>query len=107
MVVTCPACNKGEQAASACARCGCDLSALHAVLEAAAASLADARAACECCDWGQALTCAERAWQLRHTPEAARLAFLAAAALGQTPCALRWHRLARGVNRGETPRAVA
>jgi hypothetical protein len=96
MSATCPACNKSDQTAPTCSRCGCDLSALHAVLEAATAYLADARAAIEDCDWQHALASAERAWQLRHAPPAARLAFLAAAALGQTPRALHWHRLAQG-----------
>ena len=94
MVVTCPACNKGDQTAPVCARCGCDLSALRAVLGAAGLSLAEARAAFERCDWEAALRAAERAWHLRHTPEAARLAFLAATALAQTPRAVHWHHLA-------------
>jgi hypothetical protein len=97
MLVTCPACNKGDQIVPVCARCGCDLSALRTVLAAAAVCRADARAALEACDWDQALACAERAWHLHHTPETARLAFLAAAALAQTPHALHWHRLAQGV----------
>ena len=90
MALTCPACNKGEQKAAVCARCGCDLSALHAVIEAAAACMAEACHALESRAWGQALICAERAWQLRNAKEAAQLAFLAAAALGQTSRALRW-----------------
>lgn len=37
---------------------------------------------------------AEQSWSLRHSETAARLAFLAALALGETARALQWHRVA-------------
>ena len=92
MFLTCPACNKAGQTEAACARCGCDLSRLHTVLEAAASRLAAARASLEERDWPGALAHAERSWHLCHTVEAARVAFLAAAVTGNSTRALAWHR---------------
>ena len=45
-------------------------------------------------DWVEALGYAEKSWELRHSNEAAGLAFVAAGALGETASALRWHQLA-------------
>ncbi len=42
-----------------------------------------------------ALVAAGRSWRLRHTAESARISFLAAAAMGDTPRALRWRDGAR------------
>lgn len=91
MLLTCPACGKPGQADAACARCGCDLSALQRVAAAAAAALAKAQTALREADWSAALDWAEDSWRLLHSTEAARLAFLAAGAQGQTARALRWH----------------
>jgi hypothetical protein len=90
VTITCPACGKAGQTGANCARCGCDLTRLHATVEAAAAALAEARASLRATDWEAALTWAERSWQLCHSTEAARLAFLAAGALGETASALAW-----------------
>ena len=92
MPLTCPACNKTGQTEAACARCGCDLSRLHAVLEAAVSRLGVARAALVARDWPGALAQAERSWRLCHTVESARVAFLAAAGAGDAACAVTWHR---------------
>ncbi len=92
MLLTCPACNKAGQADAACQRCGCDLSRLHATAAAAAVRLAAARTALEDSDWSAALTRAADSWRLRHSPAAAQLAFLAAAAGGDGAATLRWHR---------------
>jgi hypothetical protein len=94
MEVTCPACNKGGQTQTACARCGCDLTGLRTVAEAASAAMSAARAALRRTDWSGALDQAEASWQLLHQPNAARLAFLAAAVLRDTAAALRWRRRA-------------
>jgi hypothetical protein len=90
MALVCPACNKAGQADAACSRCGCDLSRLHAIAEAAAAQLAAARAALRQRDWPGARVRAEQSWSLCHTRESARVAFLAAAAAGETARALIW-----------------
>ena len=95
MAIPCPACNKADQTAVACTRCGCDLSQLHAIVEAAADRLAAAQTALGAANWRGALAAAERSWELLHSAEAARLGFLAAGALGDTGRALQWHRRAR------------
>jgi hypothetical protein len=41
-------------------------------------------------DWTGALLLANKSWRLRHSPAAAQLAFLAAAASGVTQAAAKW-----------------
>lgn len=94
MALPCPACNKADQTAAACTRCGCDLSQLHAIVAAAADRLAAAQVALGAADWPAALAGAEQSWQLVHSTEAARLGFLAAGAQGDTVRTLQWHRRA-------------
>jgi len=95
MLLTCLACNKPNQTTAACARCGCDLSELQAIVKAAAVWLAQAQTSLQVQDWAGALEQATQSWQLCHSAEAARLAFLAASADGQTSVALEWrHRAA-------------
>ena len=94
MEIKCPACNKANPHEAVCTRCGCDLLRLRETLQAAAAALGQAQAALHAADWEQALAWARKSWDLRHTPAAARVAFLAAAALGQTAPALGWYRIA-------------
>jgi len=91
MLLDCPACGKAAIAGGACPRCGCDLSRLQAVLECAARELREAADYIRSGDWRGALHGAERSWQLRHSLEAAAVAFLAAAAAGETARAARWH----------------
>jgi len=90
MAILCPACNKAAQTSAACQRCGCDLSRLHEIEDAAAARLQAAAAPLASRDLIGASAAAERSWQLRHTPAAARMAFLAASARGDTAQAVRW-----------------
>jgi hypothetical protein len=90
MAIACPACNKAGQTDAACQRCGCDLTRLHGIVAAAATRLAGAAAALEHRDWPGALAEAERSWRLLHTAESAQLAWVAAAACGDTARALRW-----------------
>jgi len=92
--LSCPACNKPAQTGLACERCGCDLSELHRILASASAALALANHCLRTQDWSEALSYAENAWELQHSPEAAGIAFLAAGALRQTSAALRWQQLA-------------
>ncbi len=95
MPITCPACNKANQTEAACTRCGCDLTRLHEIVEAAGIGISKANVALRVSDWTSALAAAEQSWQLCHSVLAARLAFLAASALGETTCALLWHQRAR------------
>jgi uncharacterized protein (DUF983 family) len=94
MEITCPACNKGGQTEAACSRCGCDLTRLRAVVNAASATVSAARAALGRAAWSEALDQAQTSWQLLHTANAARVAFLAAAVLGDIAVALRWRQRA-------------
>jgi hypothetical protein len=94
MPLSCPVCTKPNQDGPACQRCGCDLSALHMIRRAAEACLAEARHSLRDQQWGQALIEAERSWELCHSPEAARCAFVLAAALGETAAALHWRQRA-------------
>lgn len=100
MPIVCPACNKANQNEAACQRCGCDLARLHEIGEAAAACLGGATAALADGDGSAALLAAGRSWRLRHTAESARLAFLAAVAIGDTARALRWRDRAVDGGRG-------
>ena len=96
MGITCPACNKPNQTGAVCARCGCDLSPLQTIVAAAAAGLSEAREALHAGDWPIAHQRARQSWGLCHSVEAARVAFLAAAALGQTAEAVNWQERAQG-----------
>lgn len=95
MNLTCPACGKREQNDETCARCGCDLSQLQNVLRSAAGHLGAGWQALRTGDWPVALGQANASWRLCHTDAAARLAFLAASALGDTRLALGWREQAR------------
>ncbi len=95
MSVTCPACGKADQEQQTCSRCGCDLTRLLEVARAAAAALHRSLACLRAGEREDALAAAEQSWNLCHSVEAARLAFLAAAALGDTSAALGWRQVAR------------
>jgi hypothetical protein len=97
MTLRCPACNKTNDVAAetACPRCGCDLSMLSSILWSTVQHLKAASAQFRARDWEAALWHAERSWSLRHTPAAAQLACLAAAALGDSVRVGQWLRHAR------------
>ncbi len=92
MTITCPACGKANPEEPACARCGCDLTELRAVLTAAAHALETAKACLRAANWAAALDWTEASWQLHHTVETARLGFLAAGGAGDIASALLWQR---------------
>jgi len=71
------------------------LTGLHEIVAAASVQLSAARTALAAYDWPRALAAAEDAWGLQHTADSAQLAFLAAAASGESARALRWHERAR------------
>jgi len=91
-MLNCPACGKLNQTEAACMRCGCDLARLRAVVTAAKGALSEARLSLQKGNWAAALNWSEESWRLCHTVEAARLAFLAAGAMGETRIAAAWHR---------------
>ena len=92
VMLNCPACGKLNQTEAACTRCGCDLDRLRVVIAAAKGAVTEGRDSLRRGDWTAALNWSEESWRLRHTVEAARLAFLAAGALGDTRTAAAWHR---------------
>ena len=91
MKITCPACQKADQEAEHCARCGCELAVLRQVRTAAAGELAVAATRLKAGQGEKALEHAARAWALKNTPEAARMAFLAAIMAGQFGQASLWY----------------
>ena len=91
-MLKCPACGKLNHTEAACTRCGCDLARLRAVIAAAQGALAEGRVSLQTGDWARALSWSEESWRLCHTVAAARLAFLAAGAMGDTRIAAAWYR---------------
>jgi len=91
-MLKCPACGKLNPTEAACPRCGCDLARLRAVVAAAQGALAEGRVSLQTGDWARALSWSEESWRLVHSLEAARLAFLAAGAMGNTRTAAAWYR---------------
>ncbi len=96
MKIQCPACGKQHETdiPDACARCGCNLSALGEILAAAASQLSQAKTGLQQGAWAEALAHAQRSWQLVHTSYSARVACLATAAMGDTVRLARWRRRA-------------
>jgi hypothetical protein len=94
MEISCPACAKTSElsAAAACPRCGCDLGPLARIIAGAVWHLQAAAGDLRARNWEAALEHAQQSWSLCHSQGAARVAFLAAAALGETRDALSWLR---------------
>ena len=99
MLFECPVCKKENESRgnSVCRRCGGDLSPLQSVIQAATWHLAMAADRLRGMDWHEAFNHAERSWKVRHSLDAARLAFLASSALGDSRSAARWSESARHV----------
>lgn len=97
--LNCPACNKTDVITEACPRCGCDLTRLHTILQAAHRHYAASAQRLIEGEWMLAFQHATQSWCLRHTPAAARLAFLAASANGDTTRAALWHDRAKVLER--------
>jgi|SRR5580704_16179184 hypothetical protein len=90
MDITCPSCGKANQS-TPCLRCSADLSSLFAVCHAA---LVELSVAGKCLRSGQvegAYSHATQSWELYHTPEAARLAFLVCLARDDFAGSRVWH----------------
>jgi len=96
MEIACPACGKINdlRTAAACPRCACDLTVLATIISCAVWHLKAAARELRAGKWRTALAHARRSWELRHSPRAAQLACLAAAALHEGSEALRWRRRA-------------
>lgn len=95
MRIPCPACNKESENETTCRRCGAELAALYAIKENAFHHIFTGR------QWflqdraDKALAFAQTSWALRHSPGAARLAFLACLLLKRFDEATLWYR--RGI----------
>ncbi|HIG28675.1 MAG TPA: hypothetical protein EYQ50_13080 [Verrucomicrobiales bacterium] len=93
MEIKCPACRKSNDVSlsdSSCVRCGCNLEKLANVMREALSQLNSAAKSLRSVNWQEALNTADSTWNYRHSPMAARIAFLAAVALNQTEQAILW-----------------
>jgi hypothetical protein len=92
MEISCPACGKTSDllATTSCSRCGCDLGPLARIIAGALWHLQAAAGELRAGDWEAAFEHAQRSWSLHRSQRAARLACLAAVALGETREALSW-----------------
>jgi hypothetical protein len=97
MDITCPSCGKANQS-TPCLRCSADLSPLFAVCRAALAKLSLAGKCLRSGRVEEAYSHATQSWELFHTFEAARLAFLASLARDDFGGSRIWH------HRAITPR---
>ena len=90
MELPCPNCAK-IATASECPRCGSDLSRLFALQKTAVDEIRLAAALLRAARPATAYSLATRSWERRHSPEAAKLAFLAALTTGDFQSATGWH----------------
>ena len=91
MALSCPACKKASDNSDTCPRCGADLKALHLIRAAAQSQLARGRRLLRQGRAREAQKCAAVSWDLKKSPEAARLAFLACLYLAQFDRARQWY----------------
>lgn len=96
MQVQCPSCAK-LAATPECPRCGSELSPLFALQQTAKDEIQRGAALLRQGHPASAGALASRSWERRHSPDAARLAFLAAIGTGDFEAATYWH------PRGQTP----
>ena len=90
MDLKCPNCAKIAPAFE-CPRCGADLSALFALQQTAADEIQRAAALIRAARPTAAYSLASRSWHRRHSPEAAKLAFIAALTTADLPSASDWY----------------
>jgi hypothetical protein len=93
MEIVCPSCGKANES-SPCRRCGGELSTLFAVYHAAEVQLRVAGKCLRSENADEALARAAHSWEMHHTSEAARLAFLACLALDDFTRGRLWHQRA-------------
>ncbi len=104
MEIHCPSCKKVNVDAATCTRCGCELQALQAIAQAAGYDITLGKNALLAGDFQDALEHAGRSWHLKHSPEAAKLAFLANVCATNYHEALLWyHRATAGCSSGLQP----
>jgi methionyl-tRNA synthetase len=101
--ITCPACRKHNPDADCCTRCGADLLPLLHIHQAAHQALEEGRQYLKRHQGGNALRAAKRSWLLKHSAEAAGLAFLACLHQQQFDAATQWYRRAHHTKNGHKP----
>ncbi len=107
MDLTCPACRKHNANADCCARCGADLLPLVHIRQAAQQALEKGQLYLKRRRSSDALSAAKRSWLLKHSAEAAGLAFLACLHQQQFDAATQWYRRAHNVITGSSDRPKA
>ena len=103
MDIKCPSCRKRNTSNSSdylCKRCGGDLSKLFEIVHMAQNKMEEARRAFLNELPGEAMILAEESWRLKHSSEAAKLAFLASVGKKEYMDAYKWYQLGKSVNGG-------
>jgi hypothetical protein len=95
MDITCPACRKHNPNADCCTRCGVDLLWLVNICKAAKKALEQGRQYLKGGLGSEALKAAKRSWQLKHSADAAGLAFMASLHQQQFDEAGKWYQRAQ------------
>jgi predicted amidophosphoribosyltransferase len=98
MDITCPACRKHNPNANSCARCGADLLLLVNICKAAQQALEQGRQYLKGDQGREALKAAKRSWQLKHSADAAGLAFMASLHQQQFDEASKWYQRAQDLS---------
>lgn len=91
MEIQCPSCKKTNSDSASCTRCGCELRVLQELLQAAEREIALGKNELRGGKPVIALNHAVRSWQLKNSPEAAKLAFLATICERRFEEALKWY----------------
>ena len=99
MTIDCPACGKKNKLEDGiCCRCACNLEKLAAIVRMAASFRDEAAVCLRAADGVGALARARASWELRHSVEAARLAFLASLMNHDFAAASRWYVMGVGAD---------
>lgn len=91
MDITCPACRKHNPNADSCARCGADLLPLVHICKAARQAIEQGRQYLKDDQGSEALQAARQSWQLKHSVDAAGLAFMASLHQQRFNAATKWY----------------
>ena len=91
MDITCPACRKHNPNADRCARCGTDLLLLVDICKAAQQAIEQGRQYLKGNQGNEALKAAKQSWRLKHSADAAGLAFMASLHQQQFDEATWWY----------------
>lgn len=97
MEIACPACRKRSTDVEQCSRCEADLRSLRQIIGAAERALSLGSAHLRRGDGRRALEAARKAWRLKHSSAAARLAFLACLHQRRFAAASTWYVRAVGL----------